>query len=803
VVRGRPHLVVATVVALVLAACSADPGPPETSAADAPVRATTTTLPPPPTQERVALESAVLAGEGDQRMVAAATGVVPGEGVRVVAVGSSEGRPVAWWSPDGRTWQRSLPDPAQFGEDASFADVAADPVAGGWVAVGAEGGQAAAWLSPDGVSWERATVDPGPGMSRIGATGAGFVAFGTGGGGDPGRDGGEETAAWQSFSGQRWVRAVDDPELFARPGAERVVAVVDTGDEVQAVVEREGQGPEVWRSEDGLFWSSAPLVGSDLLPAAGEAGAEAAVALGSAVAMVGTDAKDDGVDAALWFSTGAEAFQQVAHDEAVLGGDGTQAMVGLARHRERLVAVGTETDEAGDVDAVVWSLPLGLAPQRSDDGGVAVPGDQHVVDVAVLGTTPVAVGWEESGGGLDAAVWVVGAGADDDAPVRPGAEDAGGAGGTGSPPGPALGWERVPPAEAWVGPGEQRMDSVAVAGRGVVAVGSASAAGTGDLDAAVWRSVDGREWNRASAGGALGGPGDQGMRDVVAGPAGLVAVGTDGGSAAVWTSDDGEVWQRRDHDEAVFGGSGDQRMEAVAVLPDGAGWLAVGSSAGPGDLDAAVWRSVDGQAWNRVPDDGALGGPGDQGMRDVVAGPAGLVAVGTDGGSAAAWTSTDATTWTPADLGAGQASGVTAGAPGMLAAVGAAGGEGADGAVWRLDLGSAGGWEGAEATELGGPLDQELAAVTESEGLLVAVGRSTLGGGDDAAAWASSDGGATWVRSPHLEEVFGGDQAQRMLDVATSEGLVVAVGWSGSTPESRDAAVWITDLAGGGARSNL
>ncbi len=184
-VRGRPHLVVATVVALVLAACSADPGPPETSAADAPVRATTTTLPPPPTQERVALESAVLAGEGDQRMVAAATGVVPGEGVRVVAVGSSEGRPVAWWSPDGRTWQRSLPDRAQFGEDASFADVAADPVAGGWVAVGAEGGQAAAWLSPDGVSWERATVDPGPGMSRIGATGAGFVAFGTGGGGDP------------------------------------------------------------------------------------------------------------------------------------------------------------------------------------------------------------------------------------------------------------------------------------------------------------------------------------------------------------------------------------------------------------------------------------------------------------------------------------------------------------------------------------------------------------------------------------------------------------------------------------------
>ncbi len=42
-----------------------------------------------------------------------------------------------------------------------------------------------------------------------------------------------------------------------------------------------------------------------------------------------------------------------------------------------------------------------------------------------------------------------------------------------------------------------------------------------------------------------------------------------------------------------------------------------------------------------------------------------------------------------------------------------------------------------------------------------------------------------------------------MTAVAAQEGMVVAVGWSGSTPESRDAAVWVAELRGGGGRSNL
>ena len=780
---------------MLLVACSGGAGPPQTSAADAPVRATTTTAPPPPTLQRVAVARSVLAGPGDQRMVAVAAGVAPALGPGLVAVGVADGRAATWWSSDGRAWEQAALAPEQFGEGASLADVTGDPIAGGWVAVGAEGDRAAAWTSGDGLSWERAEVDPGPAMTTVGATRLGLIAFGTGGTGDPGRDGGEETVAWQSFSGEQWVRALDDPELFARPGQERVVSVVDTGTEIEAVVEREGLGPEVWRSTDGLVWSPTAPVGVELLPAEGSAGVGAAVALGSTLVVVGTDAKADGTDAALWLSSGAQTLAQAAHDEGVLGGDGTQAMAAVAPSSDQLVVVGTETDDGGDVDAMVWSSAVGSPLQRSEDDGLVVPGDQHVVDVAVLDSTPVAVGWEGSSGdalgGSDAAVWVV---------EWVVADEADGAAGPSVPAGPALGWQRVAPAGSWSGPGEQRMDALAVAGAGFLAVGSV--AGADGSDGAVWRSVDGQEWNRTSGDvAALGGPGDQRLADLAAGPTGWVAVGVDAASAAAWASPDGQTWQRVAHDEAVFGGPGDQRMESVVALADGGGWLAVGSDTGTADQDGAAWRSVDGLTWTRVPDEAGLGGPGDQHLIDLAMGPSGLVAVGVDGGTASAWTSAGGTAWSRADIGPGRASGLAVGGGGLIGAVGSSAADGLDAELWRSADGLA--WSKAGGDDRGGPLDQELAAVSAGAEIMVAVGRTNLGGGDDAAAWLSDDDGATWTRSPHAEHVFGGDQAQRMLDVAIWEGLVLAVGYSGSTPESRDAAVWTADLAGGGGRSDL
>lgn len=769
------------VFALLAAACSGGDRPPETSAADAPLRSPTTVAPPPLVLERVALEPTLFAGEEDQRLVAVAAGTAVGASTRLVAVGSDGGRPSVWWSADGITWRHSALAPEVFGEKAVLADVVADPVNGGFVAVGGTGNTAAAWRSPDGETWMAAQVDPGPAMNVVSSTHLGLIAFGTGApSGVVGEDVAEETVAWQSFSGQRWLRAVDDPDLFARRGPEAVVAVVDAGGEVQAVVERGGQGAELWRTTDGLFWSASADVGAGLLPAAGDPGPAAATALGSALVVVGTDTKADGVDASLWLSTGTRAFEQVAHDEDVLGGDGTQAMEALVQVGERLITVGTETADDGDVDAVVWSSGLGSRAQRTGAHEAAVPGDQYAVDIAVLASTPVAVGWEETERGVDAVVWVVGAApAEDDAVATERAPD--------------LGWRRVGDQNVLAGPGEQRLEAIAARTDGFVAAGSVPAP-DGGVDGAVWRSVDGRDWS-VDDDDVFAGPGPQQLLDIATTTETSVVVGTDGASAAVWTSLDGSPWTRVAHDEAVFGGPGDQRVEGVTALADGSGWVAVGSG---GQGDAAVWVSSDGSTWARIDAEG-LGGTADQSLLDVVAGRHGLVAVGTDGGAAAAWTSTDATAWSRTDLGPGRATALAVGATGLVA-VGSTGGDGLDAASWRSGDGTT--WARAEADDLSGAFDQQLAGVTTGDEVMVAVGGTDLGGGGDAAAWTSGSDG-TWSRSAHEENVFGGDQAQHMTDVASVGNLVVAVGWSGSSPEARDAAVWTTDLAGGRARSPL
>lgn len=127
-----------------------------------------------------------------------------------------------------------------------------------------------------------------------------------------------------------------------------------------------------------------------------------------------------------------------------------------------------------------------------------------------------------------------------------------------------------------------------------------------------WYSDNGVDWMRSSL------EGDGELRDVVARPGGdgFVAVGqTDRGTAAVWASPDGEVWDLVEVDAVVAGGSA--RMLGVSQGRDGQ-LVAVGvetyppATTGPGpDLDAAVWRSDDGEVWDRV-ESSALGAPGYQ-----------------------------------------------------------------------------------------------------------------------------------------------------------------------------------------------
>jgi hypothetical protein len=236
------------------------------------------------------------------------------------------------------------------------------------------------------------------------------------------------------------------------------------------------------------------------------------------------------------------------------------------------------------------------------------------------------------------------------------------------------------------------------------------------------------------------------MTSVTAGGPGLVVVGWDASSsdqvAAVWTSVDGVTWSRVPHDEKVFGGEGDQTMGSVTV--GGPGLVAVGRDLSD-DLVAAVWTSVDGVTWSRVPDDeNVLGGV----MKSVTAAGPGLVAVGSAGSGglpdAVVWTSPDGVTWSrvPDD---------------------------------ELALGGSGG-QTMESVTVGGPG-------------LVAVGSDASSSSDqDAAVWTSIDG-VTWSRVPHDETVLGGEGFQSMLSVTVGGPGLVAVGGDGS--DDFDAAVWV------------
>jgi len=358
-------------------------------------------------------------------------------------------------------------------------------------------------------------------------------------------------------------------------------------------------------------------------------------------------------------------------------------------------------------------------------------------------------------------------------------------------------WSRVPYDEAVFGGGfEQVMASVTVGGPGLVAVGQA---GFTDQKAAVWTSPDGITWSRvpdneALFGGAI-------MNSVTVGGPGLVAVGSsEPNAAAVWTSVDGIAWSRVPYDEAVFGGElgvrfGGAAMSSVTV--GGPGLVAVGSYGSP--RVAAVWTSPDGITWSRVPHDEAVFGGEDDGyygqsMSSVTAGGSGLVAVGSDVGRAAVWTSLDGITWSrvPHDEavfgGAGMSS-VTVGGPGLVA-VGGADGERAvvwtsvDGFIWsRLpDDDAVFGEAGMRSVTVGGQS-------------LVAVG-SGVGDGGLAKAWASLDG-ITWSRVPYDEAVFGGRPEITMWSVTAFGTGLVAVGGDGfhtaSGPSESNAAVWVTE----------
>ncbi len=296
----------------------------------------------------------------------------------------------------------------------------------------------------------------------------------------------------------------------------------------------------------------------------------------------------------------------------------------------------------------------------------------------------------------------------------------------------------------------------------------------------------------------LGGAALVGMRGVTVGGPGLVAVGGARGAggasdAAVWISLDGIAWLRVPHDEALF-----DRAGMSSVTAGGPGLVAVGEGDGE---SAAVWTSPDGVTWDRVPHDeavfdGAI-------MWSVTVGGPGLVVVGQAGdGDAVVWTSADGVTWSrvPHDeavFGGAIMRSVTVGGPGLVA-VGSEGGaqsESRNAVVWTSPDGIT--WSrGPHNEAIFGEAHVGMRSVTVGGPGLVAVGWDW----PHAAVWTSLDG-ITWSRVPHDEAMqsascsppsgscFDGAVGLEMRSVTVGGPGLVAVGFDGH-PDGENAVVW-------------
>ena len=325
-----------------------------------------------------------------------------------------------------------------------------------------------------------------------------------------------DAAVWISGDGVSWSRVPHDELAFGGEGFQSMSSVTAGGPGLVAVgVEvRFDDDAAVWTSNDGMRWSR---VRDDVQALGGEGFQfmSSVTVGGPGLVAVGADGPGDDQDAAVWISREGIIWERVRHDEAVFGGDGFQIMSSVTVGGPGLVAVGFEVET--DADAAVWTSLDGITWTRVDHDET-IFSDSHMTSVTAGGPGVVAVGWDTSDD-RDAVVWT-------------------------SPDG--IVWSRVPHDVAiFGGVGNQEMESVAVVGTGLVAVGSDDSVGLrssgNDLDAAVWVSPDGITWSRFGHDDrSFGGEDHQEMESVTAGGPGLVAVGRHGRAddfdAAMWVA---------------------------------------------------------------------------------------------------------------------------------------------------------------------------------------------------------------------------------------------------------------------------
>lgn len=164
---------------------------------------------------------------------------------------------------------------------------------------------------------------------------------------------------------------------------------------------------------------------------------------------------------------------------------------------------------------------------------------------------------------------------------------------------------------------------LAASPRGIVAIGGVCC--TTEERPALWRSLDGRSWQRLEYPAELVGAS---IARVIGVPDGFIAVGSLDGRAAIWSSPDGSEWTAADPLDAGFGSG---QVSAVTRTADG--YLAAGWTDGE-TYDGAMWRSTDGLDWTRVELEAPFVGALDTVVGEIVPWAGGLWATGNEGPNA-------------------------------------------------------------------------------------------------------------------------------------------------------------------------
>ncbi len=350
------------------------------------------------------------------------------------------------------------------------------------------------------------------------------------------------------------------------------------------------------------------------------------VAGGPGIVAGGYGVRNGDLDAMIWHSQNAVDWQR-EEEQASLGGPGTQVIAALASGPAGLVAVGWE--KAGDdLDAAAWTSSDGLVWTRVNAAALGGEGNQGMNAVLAVGNGFIAVGWEEVGEEARAAVWTSPNGRSwsrvpHDEQIFGGMEylanlqdilEVGGAllaVGTIEVPGDqqdldtgiwasndgGLSWARITNSDQELGDRDTvryQLVSGVVYWDNLFIMGASEQNVPGSLsgeynNGVIYSSADGISWQRIYD--HKPDQRQQTLLDVAASEFGFWAVGYEvlgeQSHAAVWFSPDGRTWSQVQHSENTFGGSGLQRINAIATA--GPGLVAVGITYENGEQDAAVW----------------------------------------------------------------------------------------------------------------------------------------------------------------------------------------------------------------------